>query len=75
MFVSMIAFWIMLFTGKYPKNMFDFVVGTGRWGYRIQCYLNFYTDNYPAFSGLIQPEDEVSNDDDRISDPDLLDDI
>ncbi len=55
LFVQFLAFWIILFTGKYPKGMFDFVVGTGRWIYRIQCYLNFYTPTYPAFTGAVLP--------------------
>lgn len=55
MFVKMIAFWIILFTGKYPKDMFEFVVGTGRWTYRINCYLSFYTPDYPAFTGKVLP--------------------
>jgi hypothetical protein len=55
LFLNFIAFWAILFTGKYPIEMFDFVVGTGRWGYRIQTYLNFYTDEYPAFTGKVLP--------------------
>ena len=55
MFVQMLAFWIILFTGKFPQGMFKFVVGTGRWMYRINCYLIFYTETYPAFTGKILP--------------------
>ncbi len=69
MFVQIIAFWIILFTGKFPDGMFDFVVGTGRWAYRVNCYLNFYTPDYPPFTGKILPgenegiENNYSNDD------------
>jgi hypothetical protein len=53
--VQIFAFYIILFTGKFPKGMFDFVVGTGRWQYRVNCYLTFYTAEYPAFTGKILP--------------------
>lgn len=49
--VTFIAFWAILFTGKYPKRMFDFVVGYMRWGLRVSAYMNFLTDEYPPFSG------------------------
>jgi hypothetical protein len=55
MFLQVIAFWIILFTGKFPKDMFEFIVGTGRWQYRVNAYLLFYTDEYPAFSGKVLP--------------------
>jgi hypothetical protein len=60
MFVQMIGFWAILFTGKFPKGLFDFAVGTGRWGYRVQCYLNFYTEQYPAFSGKVLPGENTN---------------
>jgi len=49
-FVVFIAWWAVLFTGKYPKGMFDFVVGTFRWATRINIYMRFMTDKYPPFS-------------------------
>jgi hypothetical protein len=46
-----IAWFAILFTGRYPRGMFDFVVGTLRWGYRVQAYmLLLTTDRYPPFS-------------------------
>lgn len=50
-FVAFIAWWVVLFTGKYPENWHAFVVGTMRWTVRLQLYLGFYTDEYPAFNG------------------------
>lgn len=45
------AWWVVLFTGKYPKTLHEFVVGTSRWTYRLNTYLMFMTDTYPPFSG------------------------
>ena len=50
-FVVFIAWWAVLITGKYPKVMHDFVVGTLRWVTRLNLYMSFMTDKYPAFSG------------------------
>ena len=46
-----IAFFAILFTGRYPRGMFDFVVGAARWAIRVQAYAHwFMTDRYPPFS-------------------------
>ena len=50
-FVIFIAWWVVLFTGKYPAGMHAFVVGTLRWGIRVGLYVSFLTDKYPPFSG------------------------
>lgn len=49
--VIVVAAFAILFTGKYPKGMFDFVVGVMRWWQRVYMY-GFYlmTDKYPPFS-------------------------
>ena len=49
--VTFIAFFAILFTGKYPKGMYDFVVGYMRWSLRVNAYLGLLRDEYPPFSG------------------------
>jgi len=45
-----LAFFAILFTGRFPRGMFDFIVGTLRWSYRVQAYTYLLTDQYPPFS-------------------------
>lgn len=48
---AIIAWFAILFTGRYPKGLFDFVVGVGRWALRVSAYaLLLVTDKYPPFS-------------------------
>ena len=50
LFVVIIAWFAILFTGKYPTWMFNFVVGVSRWGYRVLAYAFLLTtDRYPPF--------------------------
>ena len=44
------AWWAILFTGKYPKGLFDFVAGYVRWNTRVTGYFSLLTDKYPPFS-------------------------
>jgi hypothetical protein len=49
--VVFIAFFAILFTGGYPRGMFDFVTGTIRWYTRVNAYAFWLmTDRYPPFS-------------------------
>jgi hypothetical protein len=49
--LSFLAFWAVLFTGKFPEKWHAFIVGTLRWNYRVKLYLGFMTDTYPPFTG------------------------
>jgi len=46
-----VAWFAVLFTGRYPRAIFDFVEGVLRWGLRVEAYaLLLVTDRYPPFS-------------------------
>ena len=45
-----IAWFAILFTGRFPRGLFDFIVGVLRWNYRINAYINLMRDDYPPFS-------------------------
>ena len=50
-FAVIIAWFAILFTGHYPRGLFDYVVGVGRWGLRVGAYAFLLTtDKYPPFS-------------------------
>ena len=49
--VVIVAWFAILFTGRYPRGMFDFVAGVIRWHNRVIGYaLTLVTDRYPPFS-------------------------
>jgi hypothetical protein len=48
--LTFIAWFAILFTGRYPRGMFSFVVGYYRWTYNISAYLYLLRDEYPPFS-------------------------
>ena len=54
--LKIIAFFAVLFTGKYPKYMFEFHAGIIRWNLRLTARLYNLSDGYPAFG--IQGKDE-----------------
>jgi hypothetical protein len=46
-----IAWFAILFTGRYPRSLFDFVEGVFRWDNRVVAYaLTLVTDAYPPFT-------------------------
>ena len=48
--VTVFAWFAILFTARYPRGMFDFVVGVTRWGLRVEAYaLLLVTDRNPPF--------------------------
>jgi hypothetical protein len=50
-FTTFIAWWAILFTGKYPRELFDFAMGYLRWALRVSCYSGWlFRDKYPPFS-------------------------
>src|SRR3954453_8214170 len=56
LFVVLISWFAVLFTGRYPRGMFDFLVGVHRWALRVIGYTDLLVDPYPPF-----PRDDDPN--------------
>lgn len=71
MILLFLAFWVVLFTGKFPESWHEFTVGTFRWSMRINLYLGYMTDTYPAFTGKELPGEWTEEDEQVSTDTDL----
>ena len=57
--VAFIAFFAVLFTGSYPRGLWDYMVGFYRWTLRVTAYLFLMTDRYPPFTLGESDEDNI----------------
>lgn len=49
-FAYIVAFFAVLFTGRWPEGIRAFVINVMRWGLRVQVYVALLTDQYPPFA-------------------------
>ncbi len=49
--LTFIAWWVVLFTGRYPQSTHEFNKETILWGLRVNAYIGYMTDVYPPFNG------------------------
>ena len=47
--LQFVAFWVILFTGRYPESMFEFQLGMQKWNVRLIARIYNVADGYPAF--------------------------
>jgi len=48
--IAFVAFFCILFTKRYPRGLFNLVVGFNRWGANVSAYTNLLRDEYPPFT-------------------------
>lgn len=68
--IVLAAVLVLLFTGSYPRPLFDIIVGFHRWALRVGAYAGLMTDQYPPFRldvGGDEPSTpEVTPDDEKV---------
>ena len=47
---TLVAWFVILFTGRYPRSLYEFSLGALRWTTRVEAYLLLLTDEYPPFT-------------------------
>lgn len=47
---KIVAFFAVIITGRYPRGIFDYVVGVLNWSWRVQAYVGLLRDEYPPFA-------------------------
>src|SRR5579872_5066597 len=60
LFVAIVSWFAILFTGRMPESWSDYIVGVSRYQWRVTCYLYAWTNVYPSFTpvaGHIDPGD------------------
>jgi Domain of unknown function (DUF4389) len=58
-FGLVVAWFAVLFTGRFPEGIFNYLVGVHRWATRVAAYSLWMTSKYPAFSLQAVPDDRV----------------
>jgi len=66
LFANFIGWWAVLFTGEYPKSLFDFQVYYFRWSQRVGLYMAYLTNEYPPFHGAPDSENDSEHLDSEI---------
>lgn len=66
LFANLIGWWAVLFTGEYPKSLFDFQVYYFRWSQRVGLYMAYLTNEYPPFHGAPDSESDMEHLDSEI---------
>lgn len=54
-FLVFLAWWAILFTGRFPRSFRDFVTMIFRWAMNVHAYIALQTDPYPPFSLAAEP--------------------